>query len=157
MLQGGVESETVFLKSYSRRFLLNFYSVFESELAEAIPIVRSSIAGTRIIGRMCVGALAASHYIDYASQRRRTGNKNGLLLPSTTTDQELVHLRNSLPDDVAVQRIDERAHVLLTPRSARAICPALILPAVVSSGRVVRARKLHRDERLRGAGTHGYR
>eukprot|EP01047_Picozoa_sp_COSAG01_P044331 COSAG01_NODE_3997_length_5448_cov_1.814919_8_plen_70_part_00 len=37
------------------------------------------------------------------------GNKNGLLLPSTTTDQELVHLRNSLPDEVAVQRIDERA------------------------------------------------
>ena len=36
---------------------MNFYSVFESELAEAIPIVRSSIAGTRIIGRMCVGAL----------------------------------------------------------------------------------------------------
>jgi translation initiation factor 6 len=34
---------------------MNFYSVFESELAEAIPIVRSSIAGTRIIGRMCVG------------------------------------------------------------------------------------------------------
>ena len=35
---------------------MNFYSVFESELAETIPIVRASIAGTRIIGRMCAGA-----------------------------------------------------------------------------------------------------
>ena len=35
---------------------MNFYSVFESELAETIPIVRTSIAGTRIIGRMCAGA-----------------------------------------------------------------------------------------------------
>jgi hypothetical protein len=35
---------------------MNFYSVFESELAETIPIVRTSVAGTRIIGRMCAGA-----------------------------------------------------------------------------------------------------
>ena len=34
---------------------MNFYSVFESELAETVPIVRTSIAGTRIIGRMCAG------------------------------------------------------------------------------------------------------
>jgi hypothetical protein len=43
--------------------------VFESELADVVPVVRTSIGGTRIIGRMCVG------------------NKNGLLLPHTTTDQ----------------------------------------------------------------------
>jgi len=73
---------------------MNFYSVFESELAETIPIVRTSVAGTRIIGRMCVG------------------NKNGLLLPSTTTDQELLHTRNSLPEDVVVQRVDERLSAL---------------------------------------------
>ena len=35
---------------------MNFYSVFESELAETVPIVRTSVAGTRIIGRMCAGA-----------------------------------------------------------------------------------------------------
>ncbi|XP_057501077.1 eukaryotic translation initiation factor 6-2-like isoform X1 [Actinidia eriantha] len=39
-------------------------------------------------------------------------NKNGLLLPHTTTDQELQHLRNSLPDQVVVQRIDERLSAL---------------------------------------------
>jgi translation initiation factor 6 len=35
-----------------------------------------------------------------------------LLVPSTTTDQELQHLRNSLPDPVAIQRIDERLSAL---------------------------------------------
>ena len=34
----------------------NFYSVFESELADHIPVVHCSIAGTRIVGRMCVGS-----------------------------------------------------------------------------------------------------
>ena len=60
----------------------NFYSVFEAELADHIPVIQTSIAGTRIIGRMIVG------------------NKNGLIVPSTTTDQELLHLRNSLPEGV---------------------------------------------------------
>ena len=41
-----------------------------------------------------------------------TGNKNGLLVPSNTTDQELQHLRNSLPDDVVVQRVEERLSAL---------------------------------------------
>ena len=36
------------------------------------------------------------------------GNKRGLLLPSTTTDNELQHIRNALPDSVVVQRIEER-------------------------------------------------
>lgn len=72
----------------------NFYSTFESELADVIPVVKTSIGGTRIIGRLCVG------------------NKNGLLLPHTTTDQELQHLRNCLPDQVVVQRIDERLSAL---------------------------------------------
>ncbi|KAD7116585.1 hypothetical protein E3N88_03853 [Mikania micrantha] len=72
----------------------NFYSTFESELADVIPVVKTSIGGTRIIGRLCIG------------------NKNGLLLPHTTTDQELQHLRNSLPDAVVVQRIDERLSAL---------------------------------------------
>ncbi|KAI8541033.1 hypothetical protein RHMOL_Rhmol08G0031000 [Rhododendron molle] len=115
----------------------SFYSTFESELADVIPVVKTSIGGTRIIGRLCAG------------------NKNGLLLPHTTTDQdiggdehdclkcslntynfaevtfdvlfsglmdssfyyfflfeELQHLRNSLPDQVVVQRIDERLSAL---------------------------------------------
>jgi translation initiation factor 6 len=40
------------------------------------------------------------------------GNKNGLLLPSSATDQELLHIRNSLPDSVKVQRVEERLSAL---------------------------------------------
>ncbi|XP_004297441.1 PREDICTED: eukaryotic translation initiation factor 6-2 [Fragaria vesca subsp. vesca] len=72
----------------------SFYSTFESELADVIPVIKTSIGGTRIIGRLCAG------------------NKNGLLLPHTTTDQELQHLKNSLPDQVVVQRVDERLSAL---------------------------------------------
>jgi len=72
----------------------NFYSAFESELGDVIPIVHASIAGTRIIGRLTAG------------------NRHGLLVPAGTTDQELQHLRNSLPDTVALQRIEERLSAL---------------------------------------------
>jgi len=70
------------------------FRVFETELSEHIPIVRVSIAGCRVIGRLCVG------------------NRHGLLLPNTTTDQELLHIRNSLPDEVVVQRVEERLSAL---------------------------------------------
>ncbi|KAJ4714022.1 Eukaryotic translation initiation factor 6 [Melia azedarach] len=66
----------------------SFYSTFEAELADVIPVVKTSIAGTRIIGRLCAG------------------NKNGLLLPHTTTDQELQHLRNTCNDHVALTHTD---------------------------------------------------
>jgi len=39
-------------------------------------------------------------------------NKNGLLVPNTTTDTELQHIRNSLPDNVKVQRVEERLSAL---------------------------------------------
>ncbi len=42
----------------------------------------------------------------------RTGNRHGLLVPNTTTDQELQHLRNSLPDSVKIQRVEERLSAL---------------------------------------------
>ncbi|GAA6033971.1 hypothetical protein JCM8097_000435 [Rhodosporidiobolus ruineniae] len=72
----------------------NFYSTFEAELGDVIPVVQTSIGGTRIIGRLVAG------------------NRHGLLVPSTTTDQELQHLRNSLPETVAIQRIEERLSAL---------------------------------------------
>jgi translation initiation factor 6 len=72
----------------------NFYSVFESELADYIPVVPCSIAGTRVIGRLTAG------------------NKNGLLVPNTCTDQELQHLRNALPEKVRIQRVEERLSAL---------------------------------------------
>lgn len=43
--------------------------MFEAELADHIPVIKASVAGTRLVGRMTVG------------------NRNGLLLPNTTTDQ----------------------------------------------------------------------
>ncbi len=49
----------------------------------------TSIAGCRIVGRLCVG------------------NNKGLILPNSTTDQELQHIRNSLPDSVVVHRVEE--------------------------------------------------
>lgn len=72
----------------------NFYSVFESELGDVIPIILTTIGGTRIVGRLCAG------------------NRHGLLVPFSTTDQELQHLRNSLPDSVALQRVEERLSAL---------------------------------------------
>ncbi|PHT73722.1 Eukaryotic translation initiation factor 6 [Capsicum annuum] len=47
-----------------------------------------------------------------AVPKTSTGNKNGLLVPHTTTDRELQHLRNSLPDRVLVRRIEERLSAL---------------------------------------------
>merc|ERR1712131_401336 len=72
----------------------NFYSVFESELADTIPVIHTSVGGCRIIGRMTVA------------------NRHGLLLPNSTTDQELQHIRNSLPDSVKIQRVEERLSAL---------------------------------------------
>jgi len=71
-----------------------FYNALEGELADHIPVVACSIAQTRPIGRMIVG------------------NSRGLLLPNTTNDQELLHIRNSLPDTVIVQRVEERLSAL---------------------------------------------
>jgi translation initiation factor 6 len=56
--------------------------------------VHTSIAGCRFVGRVTVG------------------NTKGLLVPSTTTDNELMHLRNALPDKVVVQRVEERLSAL---------------------------------------------
>ncbi|KAK4474915.1 hypothetical protein MN116_002023 [Schistosoma mekongi] len=72
----------------------NFYSVFEAELSENIPVIHTTIAGIRTVGRLTVG------------------NSHGLLVPHTTTDQELLHLTNSLPDNIKVVRIEERLSAL---------------------------------------------
>merc|ERR1712066_1028510 len=72
----------------------NFYSTFESELDEVIPVVHTSVGGCRILGRMTVG------------------NRHGLLVPNSTTDQELQQIRNSLPDAVKIQRVEERLSAL---------------------------------------------
>ncbi|VDN34434.1 unnamed protein product [Gongylonema pulchrum] len=70
------------------------FSVVESELADVIPVIHCSIAGTRIVGRVTAG------------------NRKGLLVPNATTDQELQHIRNSLPDNVKIRRVDEKLSAL---------------------------------------------
>lgn len=72
----------------------NFYSIFEGELSDVIPVIHASVGGCRIIGRLTAG------------------NRHGLLVPNTTTDQELQHIRNSLPDGVKIQRVEERLSAL---------------------------------------------
>jgi len=72
----------------------NFFAHFESELDEVIPVIYSTVGGCRIVGRMTVG------------------NRHGLLVPNSTTDQELQQLRNSLPDSVKIQRVEERLSAL---------------------------------------------
>jgi translation initiation factor 6 len=72
----------------------NFYSFFEADLGSHIPVVHTSIAGTRIVGRLTAG------------------NKNGLLVPNSTTDMELQYLRNSLPEEVVIKRVEERLSAL---------------------------------------------
>ena len=47
---------SIFVEVQMISYELNFFfSVFEGELAETIPVVHVSLAGCRIIGRMCVG------------------------------------------------------------------------------------------------------
>ena len=76
-------------------FALFFYkSIFEGELADHMPVVHTTIGECRIIGRLTAG------------------NRHGLLVPSSTTDQELQHLRNSLPDTVKMKRVEERLSAL---------------------------------------------
>ena len=72
----------------------NFYSTFESELGGHIPVIHATVSGCRFVGRTTVG------------------NKRGLLVPSTATDLEVSHLRNSLPDSVVVQRVEDRLSAL---------------------------------------------
>jgi len=73
---------------------VNFHSTFEAELGDIVPVIQTSIGGTRIIGRLTVG------------------NRHGLLVPPTASDQELQHLRNALPDAVSLQRVEERLSAL---------------------------------------------
>ena len=56
-----------------------------------IPI---SIAGTKVIGRMC------------------TGNKNGLIVPASITEEEENVLKTSLPSSVTLAKVDDKLSAL---------------------------------------------
>ena len=72
----------------------SFYSFFESDLGSHVPVIHTSIGGTKIIGRLTCG------------------NKNGLLVPNTTTDTEIQNIKNSLPDNIIIKKVDERLSAL---------------------------------------------
>ncbi|TBU06964.1 translation initiation factor 6 [Hamiltosporidium magnivora] len=70
----------------------NFYNEIFDKVN--IPVIETTINGIKTVGSQC------------------QGNKNGLLVPITTTDQELYFLRNNLPDTVKVMRVEERLNAL---------------------------------------------
>jgi translation initiation factor 6 len=72
----------------------NFYSIFDNELSEKMPIIKTTISSTKIVGSMIVG------------------NKKGLLVPSLITDNEMNHLRKYLPEKIKIQKIDDRISAL---------------------------------------------
>lgn len=58
------------------------------------PVVETTINTIRTVGAQCAG------------------NSNGLILPDTCTDQELQHIRNSLPPSIKVVRMVEKFNAL---------------------------------------------
>jgi translation initiation factor 6 len=72
----------------------NFYSEFESTLSAHMPVVPISIAQCKIVGVMIAG------------------NSKGLLVPNNTTDNEMQAIRNSLPESVKMQRVEEKLSAL---------------------------------------------
>lgn len=71
-----------------------FYSIVEKEINKKIPMINCSIGGSKIIGRMCVG------------------NKNGLLLPKDTTDDEIKDIQDKLPPGVQIRTVDDKLSAL---------------------------------------------
>ena len=97
------------------------FKVFENELSGHIPIIHCSVAGCRVLGRLTAGSyqpefswtsLAIILCVFLRLTLHVIGNRKGLLLPNTTTDQEFLHIRNSLPEGVEVQRVEERLSAL---------------------------------------------
>ncbi|KAM0677606.1 eukaryotic translation initiation factor 6 [Binucleata daphniae] len=75
-------------KSVSR----NYYSLFQDKIK--IPICETLVNTINTVGSLCVG------------------NIHGLLLPNTTTDVEMQHIRDSLGCDIKIRRISERLNAL---------------------------------------------
>lgn len=58
------------------------------------PVIETTINTIKTVGTLCVG------------------NSKGLILPDTCTDQEMYHIRNSLPPSIKVVRIVEKLNAL---------------------------------------------
>ena len=72
----------------------SFYHSFDTNMSKEIAVVPATISGMKIIGRMTAG------------------NKNGLLVPDTTTDEEMHQFKTKLPDGVKVEKISDKLSAL---------------------------------------------
>lgn len=63
-----------------------FCSVFEGELSETIPVVHASIAGCRIIGRMCVGKAGGRRRGTSGASKHHESILNSWTLPQGSGD-----------------------------------------------------------------------
>lgn len=70
----------------------NFYSNFQAILN--VPLAETTINSISTVGNLACG------------------NSNGLLLPDTTNDQEMLHIRNLLPENIKISKINERLNAL---------------------------------------------
>ena len=59
-----------------------------------IPIVETTIGGINTVGTLCAG------------------NKNGLVVSNICTDQELQHIRDSIPENIRVVRVSDKLNAL---------------------------------------------
>lgn len=69
------------------------YNILDSELI-SIPIIETTICGMNIIGRMTAG------------------NKYGLIVPSTIDEKEYTNLRENLPEEIVIKKVDEKLSAL---------------------------------------------
>jgi translation initiation factor 6 len=71
----------------------NFYASISFEGAD-IPVIYTTISGMKVVGRMTAG------------------NKNGLLVPESTTDEEMDVIRKGLPDSVKLVKVTDKLSAL---------------------------------------------
>ena len=87
------------------------YERINSELAGQIPVIPITIDGMSVFGRMCAG------------------NSKGLIVPESTTDEEMAVLESKLPRGVRVAKVDERfsalGNVIVANDSVALIHPGL--------------------------------
>ena len=71
-----------------------FFQIVSNEIGNTIPVISTSIAGTKIVGRMTCG------------------NKNGLIVPTSTTDDEIDAIKKHLPNGVKIAKVEEKLSAL---------------------------------------------
>ncbi|ORD98066.1 IF6 [Hepatospora eriocheir] len=59
-----------------------------------IPIIETTIGGINTVGLLCAG------------------NRHGCVVSDLCTDQELMHIRNSLPNEVALRKVSDKINTL---------------------------------------------